>query len=694
MKIIISILLSFILLDCSAQNVGLDWVEAWGGTGSENAKVLRNDSQDNLYVIGRFDGTVDFDPGPNIVSKTSNGGLDIYISKFNSNGTFLWVHTFGNSSHDIVEHAQVDQMDNIILTGRFVDSVDFDPSAGVDNIAANGLSDVYIFKMDASGNYLWTKTFGGAGHETSRGLAINSSNDITIAGRFLNTVDFDPGPAVANKTALTVDIYILQLNAAGVFNWVKTLEGPLNSGVQVNDLMYDANDNLLMNAAYKDTIDVDPGPGTQYLIDSIDPLQYNLFILKLDAAGNYVWAKQFDNAVGNSVGISTLAFDSMGNYYLGGFFVGTVDFDFGPAASNLYAPKSCSYILKVDSNGSFIWARHWGGYSGNAPEYETLFDIAIDGQSNLTLCGTFKGHEDFDPGPAIFFLGSPNNLSHIHGYIMQLDSAGMLNWAKNIGGLPSAASVNNIVRNNQGDIYATGDFYDNTDFDFNAGVTNIMAQGGWDAFLLKIKDCSNSSATDVINSCKPIIWIDGNTYSQSNFNAMDTLMSVDGCDSFVTLNLTITPIDTSVNEMGNTLDANATNVSYQWVNCETNFSPILGETNQSFTASMNGSYAVILNNGICSDTSSCYPFTALAVNNFEEINSRVFPNPATGQVKIVTDFNKALLFRLYNQMGQIILEKEILDGDMINLADTPKGLYLYTLWDKSAVVSKGKLVLE
>jgi hypothetical protein len=250
------------------------------------------------------------------------------------------------------------------------------------------------------GNYLWTKTLGGPGNDVSRGLSINSNNDITIAGNFMNTVDFDPGPGVVNKTAPGVDIYILQLNAAGNFNWVKILEGPVSSSVQVNDLMCDKSDNLLMNASYKDTIDVDPGPSTQYLIDTADVLQYNLFILKLDANGNY------------SVGISVLSYDSIGNYYLGGMFGGNVDFDFSSASYNITTPKTASYILKIDSNANFIWAKHMGGFSGIPPEYELVLGIAVDSQSNVSLCGAFKGYEDFDPGPGIFYLGDPSQITN------------------------------------------------------------------------------------------------------------------------------------------------------------------------------------------------------------------------------------------------------------------------------------------
>jgi hypothetical protein len=222
-----------------------------------------------------------------------------------------------------------------------------------------------------------------------------------------------------------------------------------------------------------------------------------------------------------------------------------------------------------------------------------------------------------------------------------------------------------------------------------------MPQGSWDAFVLKIKNCTNSTATDVINSCTPITWIDGNTYTTNNFNAQDTLSTADGCDSVITLNLTITTIDTSINKSGNTLTANATGVSYQWVRCDNNYSPLSGETNQSFTPSSNGSYAVVINSGACTDTSNCYTFSVLATNDLFDKNISVFPNPSSGQLNIRTD--KPLSLRLYNQIGQIIFDREITNTQQVNtlsLNGISSGVYIFSLSNQSQIVTRGKLILE
>ena len=692
MKNILVFIFSFCFVISKAQDVGLDWVKTYGSTLNDNANIIRTDSKGNLYVAGTFTGTVDFDPGPGILNKVSNGGLDFYILKLDSAGNMLWVRTFGNTSNDNVEKAQIDKADNILLTGRFMNTIDFDPGVNVDLKTSNGFSDIYILKLDDLGNYLWAKTIGGPGSDVARGLSINTSNDVTIAGNFLNTVDFDPGPGVTTKSALMVDIYILQLDAAGNFKWVKTLEGPQNNSVQVNDLMFDKNNNILINASYRDSIDVDPGPNIQYLKDTVDPLQYNLFLLKLDPTGNYIWAKQFQNKSLNTVGISVISCDSVGNYYLGGLFIGDVDFDFGNTNYTISTIKSASYILKIDSNANFIWAKHMGGFSGMWPEIEAVLGIAIDVQNNVILCGSFKGQEDFDPGNGVFYLGDPTQISNSRGYIMQLDSTGNFNWAKNISDEPASASVNGIALSNLGKLYVSGSFSNNTDFNFNAGINNVMAAGDLDAFVLKIEPCQIFSSTDTVNSCGSYTWINGNTYTGSNYTATHMLSGIGGCDTIKTLHLSISPINTNVTLTGNVFSANATNATYQWVDCQNNFAPIIGETNQTFIPSSNGSYAVVISNGICTDTSTCYTLNTLSIDNNYKNSITVFPNPCSGNLFIQT--NKPLTLRLYNMVGQLILTEKIKELEAVDLNKISKGIYLFELSDNFNVETRGKLLLK
>lgn len=127
-----------------------------------------------------------------------------------------------------------------------------------------------------------------------------------------------------------------------------------------------------------------------------------------------------------------------------------------------------------------------------------------------------------------------------------------------------------------------------------------------------------SSGTDIQSACNAYTWIDGNTYNSSNNTATFTLSNAQGCDSVVTLDLTIIPLpNVNVTQTGTTLEADLSGAVYQWLDCDANFAAINGETNQTFTPGTTGNYAVQVTNNSCSDTSACIVIDFTGIN---EIN--------------------------------------------------------------------------
>lgn len=143
----------------------------------------------------------------------------------------------------------------------------------------------------------------------------------------------------------------------------------------------------------------------------------------------------------------------------------------------------------------------------------------------------------------------------------------------------------------------------------NITVMPVPGVSSWncvDAFSI-METCAATSGTDVITACESYTWIDGVTYTSSNNTATDTLINAAGCDSIVTLDLTINPMPSNnVIQNGATLTADQFGPMYQWVNCDSAFAVIPGATNQSFTPMNTGNYALIVNLNGCVDTSACY----------------------------------------------------------------------------------------
>jgi hypothetical protein len=190
------------------------WVRTWGGQGTEDAMgTIVVDGSDNVYVAGRFASTnCDFDPGAgtdvhsthnpaplvNPTLQQKDDALDAFVSKFASDGTFLWARTWGGNASDNAMSLAVDQWGHLYVSGWFSDSLDFDPGAGMENHASNGKFDAFISQFDSSGNFDWVKTWGGGGDD-SVVVTLDASGNIYATGKFAGSVDFDPGGGVADR---------------------------------------------------------------------------------------------------------------------------------------------------------------------------------------------------------------------------------------------------------------------------------------------------------------------------------------------------------------------------------------------------------------------------------------------------------------------------------------------------------------
>ncbi|MEZ6045247.1 MAG: hypothetical protein R3C11_06620 [Planctomycetaceae bacterium] len=170
----------------------LEWATQFDG-GSSYSFGISQDSSGNVYTVGYFSGTVDFDPGPGTHNLTSAGGRDVFVSKMTSEGQFEWASRIGAGAFDDSWGISVSNSGEVYLSGRFRETVDFDPGAGTQEITSNGGSDVFVLKLDAMGDFEWVHTMGGVDNENNYDLATDSLGNVIIAGNYSGTVDFEPG---------------------------------------------------------------------------------------------------------------------------------------------------------------------------------------------------------------------------------------------------------------------------------------------------------------------------------------------------------------------------------------------------------------------------------------------------------------------------------------------------------------------
>jgi len=385
------------------------WAKLFGGNTQDVLNSIHIDHSGNIVSCGYFQGTCDFDPGVGVSNLSSTGSSDIYILKLDSNGNFIWAKKMGGIGEDAGYSIISDSNDNLISTGYFSNTGDFDPSLSTFNLISGGQSDIFISKLDSNGNFIWAKKTGGGFNDRGVSITLDSVQNIYTTGSFAGTVDFDPGiGSVSLVAAGSQAIYINKLDSNGNFVWAKNIGGPVVAGSganQGNSISLDQTSNIFITGYFSGTVDFDPSANVFNLTSngSLD-----IFICKIDNIGNFSWAKKI-GGLGDDLGKS-IALDIDENIITTGYFQNSVDFDPNTGSYNLNSNGIDDiFISKIDPLGNFIWAKKIGGTSSDKSN-----SICTDNLSNIISTGSYKNVVDFNPDLGIFNLTSANINNHFH----------------------------------------------------------------------------------------------------------------------------------------------------------------------------------------------------------------------------------------------------------------------------------------
>ncbi len=278
------------------------------------------------------------------------------------------------------------------------------------------------------------------------------------------------------------------------------------------------------------------------------------------------------------------------------------------------------------------------------------------------------------------------------------NSGTYIDTIQNVTGCDSIITINLIIGNNtsstiiesvcnsytspNGSVYYSSGVYYNTILN-NYGCDSIIT------IYLTVNDNTYSTITET--SCNSYTSPSGNYTWSSSGSYFDTIPNLNGCDSLITVNLSIVPVDTSVSQFGSTLFANEAGAVYQWVDCNNSYSVISGETNQSFSPIVSGNYAVIINKNNCSEISNCYIVIISDISNIKS-EIKIYPNPTAG---IITVKGLDILnFEVLNTSGQTIIKSNPdRNNFVIDLKGYSQGIYFIKIITKSKVYLE-KVVLK
>lgn len=608
------------------------------------------DADDNLILVGLVHGgniTVDFDPSPGLHLEyvTQSRG---YILSLDSTGDFNWVQQLYVGYNNPPTGVATDLASNSYITGTF-DSNVFLASSG-QTVANTG---AYVAKFTSAGSLAWLQTFG----QQARGNAIacDTSGQVIWGGAYWASVDFDPGAGTAFKvTGAVAEPFICGLDSAGNFNWVGTFDSPSGAHNQLRELAIDQSGHILLTGTGDYTLDLDPSSGVDM---GVIGGWGGGFAVKLSTNSNQVWGHGWSEPM--------RFFDIAGGPEGNSFIAGRVWTTSGPSAldldptlgvDSLYASSDELVVLSFDSLGGY----NWGGSSessGQVNPNASASGLAVDFDGNIYVTGSHADSVDLDPSPNVefFAVGSAYLMRLgaclVNGDTVYADACDEYLVAQSgesvvaseiftdtihtLVSCDTTVVYDVVIRNSVAVELDTSVCFSYTSpsglyqWDTAGTYTDILVnQAGCDSVITINLQLASSAGEIDTTGCSPFNAPSGLYQWDSSGTYTDILVNQAGCDSVLTIHLQVDTVNTSVNQQGQLLAAEALFASYQWLDCENAFAPIDNAIDSAFSPDQNGVYAIQVTQAGCIDTSLCYSVNGVSTGNRAQFGAvSIVPNP-------------------------------------------------------------------
>jgi hypothetical protein len=689
------------------------------------------DSVGNFYLMGYFGGgSIDLDPSPAGAVLTGGGG---FIAKYNTSGNFLWgKYIMGSWVYPL--QIRLDKNYDLVVGGDFQLNCDFDVTSPSGTVTSIGQPDAFLAKYDTSGNFQWVKSFGSKLIDNVWSVDFDSANNIVISGMFGDTCDFDPSPATAiqlKHPSSSGNGFIAKYSPLGNYLWAKNVTYGPGGYKRCKFVNVDINDNIVVTGNCDGVTDFDPSAAA-YTVAPIGPL-WDLFFCKYNSSGNFIWARRLGSTNSNSEG-NCIKTDKAGNVILCGAISGTVDMDPSAVINNLNSIGASDIVAAgYDPSGNYKWAFNVG-----SSQVDVVQNFDMDSLSNLYLTGCYQYTTDFDPSPSTATLISNGNLDF---FVAKYNAC----FSPEIPMIASTSST--ICANTTTTLTITsGNLNSAVNWQWYSGNCGTNAVGSGTAIMITpsvttnyfvrgeggcIGNAGNCQSLTIVVLPSPSVNITSSntqlcTGDSATLTAQGALSYTwnNGATSF---SIIVTPTITSTYTItGTGINAcEGTAVISQSVNAL----PLIGITSTHSTLCINQSATLTATGGITYTWSTGANNTSIVVtpsisttytvygtdNNgcvnsniymqqidpcaglnepFSEFSFGLFPNPANEYVHINCSL-KTFIFELTDNIGRILLKKEIHNSTSLDVHWVDPGIYFYKIFSKeNTELKQGKLILS
>lgn len=424
------------------------WGAAFGGPGDQTPWGVAADSAGNVIIAGELKGSAGFGGQ----EMTSAGGGDVLVVKLSPSGEVLWSRKYGDGQDQSARAVAVDGGGNVLVAGVFQGTLKFGETWDAKHASLGG-DDVFVVKLSAAGEHVWSRSFGGSGAQIARSIAVEPSGNAVVAGEFDGSMDLD-GVVMITSSGMR-DAFVLKLFSDGFPNWAKRFGGPGDDaclGVATGPA-----GSIHVAGYFSETIHFGGEPHT-------GAGGTEAFAAKLSGSGAYLWSK--GTALASNQRATAIAVNEQGDAAVLGVFQDVMAFGGVPMVGN---GSDDLFVTKLDSSGNVLWGAPFGGFAD-----EEAGAVAMRSNGEVYFSAMVEGAADFGGG-LILSAGNDDVVA------VKLSPDGDHLWSRRFGnfadqdarGLSLLPSGNSIL---------AGDFAGKINF----GGGDLASAGGRDIFLAEL----------------------------------------------------------------------------------------------------------------------------------------------------------------------------------------------------------------
>lgn len=487
---------SVFLLTCfsmfSQTTMNLTWLKSIGGeTVNDILNGMHVDGNGNVYIAGRIQSAVDLDPGPGTFTVDPNN-RHAFFGKYNSSGNLIWATYLDGEGESEAFKITTDAAGDVYVAGEFeMAPLDFNLASPGTNTLAPADKDIFLLKYTANGAFSWVRAIGSPS-ATMRveNLKVNSAGEVVMGGTYFqefgSPVNFNPaGPTFTLSGFGNTQVYFAKYSSTGALVFAEQIGGPYSDSGWGLDL--DANDNIYLCGAFKDTIYFGGAPITNSLVGFGQGYQ-DMYTAKYSSGGTFIWGK----AIGGTGDDGGFRLKVMNNneFVIAGFMYSpTMDADPSlTAATNLTLVNTYNefdnLLLKYStSTGNLIWGKNTGGNGMFLP-----YILNSDNQGNIYLGGSFEGEVDFDFDATVQSYTS-TVITNRDICFAKYNPNGNFIFNYQFGGGTSSHEAYQACITSSNEIILAGGYSDVVDFDPSPATNTLNPIGDRDIFFNKYTQC-------------------------------------------------------------------------------------------------------------------------------------------------------------------------------------------------------------